>query len=83
MVLERLSSAQVKDVSKLLIEYVKDENWEGQPPTRTVHLLRTLLKNRDKVTTEGMQAYLMSLEKEFRKNQLLPQDIIGVLSSTR
>jgi hypothetical protein len=60
-------------VVRLLVEYVKDEvpieNWEGQPPARTIHLLRTLLKNRDKVTTEGMQAYRMTLEKEFRKNQ--------------
>jgi hypothetical protein len=53
-------------VARLLVEYVKDEvtieNWEGQPPARTVHLLRTLLKNRDKVTTEGIQTYLMALE---------------------
>ena len=58
-------------MSRLLVEYVKDEvpieNWEGHPPARTVHLLRTLLKNRDKVTTEGMQAYRMALEKEFKK----------------
>jgi hypothetical protein len=83
VVLERFSTEQVKDVSKLLIEYVKDEvpieNWEGQPPVRTVHLLRTFLKNRDKVTTEGIQAYLMSLEKDFRKNHRLSQDIIDVI----
>ena len=71
--LESLSIQQVNDVVRLFVEYVKDEvpieNWEGQPPARTVHLLRTLLKNRDKVTTEGIQAYHMVLEKEFRKNQ--------------
>jgi hypothetical protein len=54
VVLERLSTEQVKDVARLLIEYVKDEvpieNWEGQPPAKTVNLLRMLLKNRDKVT---------------------------------
>ena len=54
VVLERLSAEQVKDVARLLIEYVKDEvpieNWEGQPPAKTVNLLRMLLKNRDKVT---------------------------------
>jgi hypothetical protein len=87
MVLERLSTEQVKDVARLLVEYVKDEvpieNWEGQPPARTVHLLKTLLKNRDKVTTEGMQAYRMALEKEFRKNQRLSQEIIGALDEVR
>ncbi len=83
MVLEKLSTEQVKDVARLLVEYVKDEvpieNWEGQQPARTVHLLRTLIKNQDKVTTEGIQACLMSLEKEFRKNQRLSQEIIGAL----
>jgi hypothetical protein len=68
-------------VSKFLIEYVKDEvpieNCEGQAPVRTIYLLRTLLKNRDKVTTEEMQTYHMALEKEFRKNQRLSQEIIG------
>jgi hypothetical protein len=87
VVLERLSTEQVKDVVRLLVEYVKDEmpieNWEGQPPARTVHLLRTLLKNRDKVTTEGVQAYRMALEKEFKKNQLLSQEIIGALDEVR
>ncbi len=87
VVLERLSTEKVKDVVKVLVEYVKDEvpieNWEGQQPTRTVHLLRALLKNRDKVTaegllrallknrdkvtTEGIQTYLMALEKELKK----------------
>jgi hypothetical protein len=87
MVLERLSVEQVKDVSRLLVEYVMDEvpieNWEGQPPVRTVHLVRTLLKNRDKVTTEGIQTYLMALEKEFRKNQRLSQEIIGAHDEVR
>ena len=87
VVLERLSTEQVKDVTRLLVEYVKDEvsieNWEGQPPTRTVHLLRTLFKNRDKVTTEGIQAYHMTLEKELRKNQRLSQEIIGALDEVR
>jgi hypothetical protein len=36
-----------------------------------------LLKNRDKVTTEGMKVYLMALEKEVKKNQCLSQEIIG------
>jgi hypothetical protein len=44
VVLERLSGEQVKDVARLLVEYVK-------------------------VTAEGIQDYLMALEKEFRKNQ--------------
>ncbi len=83
VVLQRLSTEQVKDVTRLLVEYVKDEvsieNWEGQPPMRTVHLLRTLFKNRDKVTTEGIQTYHMALEKELRKNQRLSQEIIGSL----
>ena len=87
VVLERLSTEQVKDVVRLLVEYVKgevpNENWEGQPPARTVHLLRTLLKNRDKVTTEGIQVYHMVLEKEFRKSQRLSQEIIGALDEVR
>jgi hypothetical protein len=36
-----------------------------------------VLKNRDKVTTEGIQAYRMTLEKEFRKSQRLSQEIIS------
>jgi hypothetical protein len=87
VVLERFSVEQVKDVVRLLVEYVKDEvpieNWEGQPPARTVHLLRTLLKNRDKVTTEEVQAYHMALEKEFKKNQRLSQEIVGALDEVR
>ena len=87
VVLERLSTEQVKDVAKLLVEYVKDEvpieNWERQSPARTVNLLRSLLKNRDKVTTEGMQAYRMALEKEFRKNQRLSQEILGAHDEVR
>jgi hypothetical protein len=87
VVLERLSDEQVKDVVRLLVEYVKDEvpieNWEGQPPARTVHLLRTLLKNRDTVTTEGVQPYRLALEKEFKKNQRLSQEIIGALDEVR
>ena len=87
VVLERLSAEQVKDVARLLIEYVKDEvpieNWEGQPPAKTVNLLRMLLKNRDKVTTEGMQAYRMALEKEFRKSQRLSQEIISAEEEAR
>ena len=87
VVLERLSAEQVKDVARLLIEYVKDEvpieNWEGQPPAKTVNLLRMLLKSRDKVTTEGMQAYRMALEKEFRKSQRLSQEIISAEEEAR
>jgi hypothetical protein len=87
VVLERLSSEQVKDVTRLLVECVKDEvpieNSEGQLPVRTVHLLRTLLKNRDSVTTEGIQAYHMALEKEFRKNQRLSQEIIRTIDEVR
>jgi hypothetical protein len=64
MVLERLSTEQVKDVARLLVDYVKDEvpieNWEGQPPVRTLHLLRTLLKNRDKVIGNAIDKKLLS-----------------------
>ena len=87
MVLERLSAEQVKGVARLLIEYVKDEvaieNWEGQSPARTVHLLRAFLKNREKTITEGRQVYRMALEKEFRKNQKLSQEILGALEEVR
>jgi hypothetical protein len=42
-----------------------------------------LFKNRDKVTTEGVQAYHMALEKEFKKNQRLSQEIIGAFDEVR
>ena len=87
VVLERLSAEQVKDVAKLLVEYVKDEvsieNWERQSPARTVNLLRSLLKNRDKVIEEGLQTHHLSLDKEYRKNLRLSQEIIGALEEVR
>ncbi len=42
-----------------------------------------MFKNRDKVTTEGVQAYHMALEKEFKKNQRLSQEIIGAFDEVR
>ncbi len=87
VVLERLSDEQVTDVAKLLIEYVKDEvpieSWEGQPPARTVDLLRTMLKNRDKVISEGIQTHRLALDKEYRRNLHLSQEIIGAFDEVR
>jgi hypothetical protein len=87
VVLERFSAEQVKGVAKLLIKYVKDEvpieKWEEQSPERTVYLLRTMLKIRDQVTAEGIQTHRMTLDKQYRKNLHLSQEIIGALEEAR
>jgi hypothetical protein len=59
------------------------ENWEGQPPARTVDLLRTMLKNRDKVISEGIQTHRLALDKEYRRNLHLSQEIIGAFDEVR